>query len=163
MLIPHFDILIAQIITFAIGMGAVWIIYFKPLGKHLKGRRAGIVQDLDAAKAARAETQALRDEIETQRQKLADEGRRLNEQTKVQAQRLRDELLAQARQEQEALLKQGRAQIRAESEEAVRQIRLTAATLIVKATGKLLEKNMNVSTQKALVEKFIKQIKISKN
>lgn len=163
MLIPNPQVLIAQMITFAIGMAAVWFVYLKPLGEHLRARKAGIVKDLSSAEEARAEAAKLKAEFAAEKAKLLDENRRLMEKTKADAEAFRAELMGKAKAEHEALLKAGRAQMEAERHEAVRQIRAQAAELIVEATGKLLEKNLNNATQAALADKFVKAIKVSKN
>jgi F-type H+-transporting ATPase subunit b len=163
MLIPNPEVLIAQIVTFALGMGAVWIIYLKPLGKHLGERKAGIAKDLAAAEEARHEAVKLKAEFATEKSKLLDENRRLMEKTKADAEAFRADLMAKAKSEHEALLKAGRAQLEAERADAVRQIRQQAASLIVEATARLLEKNLDKGTQTALAEKFIKSIEVSKN
>jgi len=159
MLIPNFKVFLAQLVTFAIGMGAVWVIYLKPLGKYLGERKGGIAKDLAAAEEARAEAQKLRAEFTAEKARLLEENRKLMEKTKADAEAFRAELLGKAKAEQDALLKAAKAQIMAERAEAVRQIRNSAAELVVEATGKLLEKNLNNATQAALAEKFIKSLK----
>src|SRR4051812_17730995 len=163
MLIPNPQVLIAQIVTFALGMGAVWFIYLKPLGQHLRERKQGIDRDLNAAEEARGEAARLKAEFAAEKAKLLDEKRRLMDKTKADAEAFRAELMGKAKSEHEALLKAGRAQLQAERAEAVRQIRESAASLVVEATGMLLEKNLNNATQTALAQKFVKAIKVSKN
>jgi len=157
------QVFVVQIVTFAIGMGAIWALYLKPLGKHLRERREGIAKDLDSASAARAESDSLRAELKAERMRIADENRKLIEKSKVDAEAFRAELMAKAKSEHGALLKAGRAQIEAERADAVRKIREASAALIVEATEKLLEKNLNKTTQTALAAKFVKAIKVSKN
>lgn len=157
------QIFIVQIVTFAIGMAAIWVMYLKPLGKHLRDRKAGIVKDLQGAEQARAEAEKLRAEFTLEKAKLLEENRRLMEKTKADAEAFRAELMGKAKSEHEALLKAGRAQMEAERHEAVRQIREMAAELVVEATGKLLEKNLNNAAQNALAAKFVKGIKVGTN
>jgi F-type H+-transporting ATPase subunit b len=156
-------VFIVQLITFVVGMGAIWFVYLKPLGQHLKDRKTGIIKDLAAATDARAEAEKLKADFAQEKVKLMDENRRLMEKTKADAEIFRAELMATAKTEHEALLRAGRAQLEHERNEAVRKIREQAASLIVEATEKLLEKNLNKSTQTALAEKFVKAIKVSKN
>src|SRR6266581_4020197 len=108
MLEIHPQILILQLITFALGMGAIYMMYLKPLGKHLRGRKEGILKDLDAAKQAHAEAVALREELASERSKMAAESKRLVEKTKKDVEALRADLMKKAKIEQEALLLSGR-------------------------------------------------------
>jgi F-type H+-transporting ATPase subunit b len=148
-------------VTFAIGFVAIWFIYLKPLGEHLKNRKAGIVKDLASAEEARAEAAKLKADFAAEKTQLLEENRRLMERTKADAEAFRQELMAKAKDEHEALIKAGRVQLQQERAEAVRQIRAEAAHLVVEATEKLLEKNLNKTTQSALAAKFVKSI--SKN
>jgi F-type H+-transporting ATPase subunit b len=157
------QVFLVQIVTFALGMGAIWALYLKPLGKHLRSRKEGIAQDLASAANARAEAEKLHVEFAAEKAKLMDANRKLMEKTKADAEAFRLELMAKAKAEHEALIKAGRRQIEQESREAVRQIREQAAELVVQATEKLLEKNLNKSTQTALAQKFVKAVKVSKN
>lgn len=163
MLEIHPQILILQLITFALGMGAIYVMYLKPLGKHLKERKDNIVKDLASAESARAEGAKLKEEFAFEKAKLAEENRRLMEKTKADAEAFRGELMAKAKEEHEALLKSGRKQLEQERLEAVRQIREQTAELVVEATSKLLEKNLNQASQLDLAEKFVKSVKVSKN
>ena len=163
MLSFHPQIFIIQWITFALGMAAIWVMYLKPLGKHLKGRREGIIKDLASAESARAESQKLKEEFAIEKAKLAEDNRRMMEKTKADAEAFRSELMAKAKDEHESLLKSGRKQLEQERLEAVRQIREEAAHLVVMATAKLLDKNLKSSAQLELAKKFVKSVKVSKN
>lgn len=163
MLIPHLDVLISQIVTFAIGMGAVWVIYLKPLGKHLKSRREGIAKDLASADAARAEAEHLRKQLNDERKSMAEEMRKAKDEARADVAKLRDELLAKAQGEQAAMLKQAHAQISAETQRAVAEVRGYAAELVVLATSKMVEKKLDGPTDRALAEKLVANVKVSKN
>ena len=163
MLIPNPQVFLAQLVTFVLGMGAVWFIYLKPLGEHLNSRKSGIVKDLASASEARAEAEKLKADFAAEKARLMDENRKLMEKTKKDAEAFRAELMAKAKSEHEALVKSGRAQIEHERADAVRRIREEAATLVVEAAGKLIEKNLNNATQTALAKKFVAGIKVSKN
>jgi F-type H+-transporting ATPase subunit b len=163
MLIPHLDVLISQIVTFAIGMGAVWVIYLKPLGLHLRSRRDGIAKDLAAAESARAEAEHLRGQLNAERKNMAEEMRKAKEDARADVARLREELLAKAQAEQSAMLKQAQAQIAAETQRAVAEVRSYAAELVVLATAKMVEKKLDGPTDRALAEKLVASVKASKN
>ena len=159
----HKDIFAIQWITFVLGMAAIWAMYLKPLGKHLRARREGIVKDLAAAESARSEADKLRLELKLERERMVDEARRQMDKIKVEAEAFRLDLMKKAREEQEALLKSGRRQLEQERLEAVRKIREQTAQLVVEATAKLLEKNLNKATQVSLAQKFVRSIKVSRN
>ena len=162
-ILPNWQILVVQIITFVLGMTAIWKLYISSLRDHLKARREGIVKDLASAETARQEAEFLRGQLTADRAAMADELRKAREEAKADVAKLRDELLGKAKAEQEALIKQGRAQIQAETATAIDQVRRYAAALVVEATGKLLEKKLDTDADKALAEKLVAAVKVSKN
>jgi F-type H+-transporting ATPase subunit b len=161
-ILPNWQILVVQIITFILGMAAIWNLYIKSLREHLKSRREGIAQDLASADAARAEAERLRVELVAERSRMAAELKQAKDEAKADVAKLREELLAKAKHDQDALLKQGRAQIQAETAEAIAAVRESAAKLVVAATEKLLEQKLNGKADEALAQKLVKAV-ASKN
>jgi F-type H+-transporting ATPase subunit b len=162
-ILPNWQILVVQIITFVLGMGAIWKLYIGSLREHLKARREGIAKDLAAAELARQEAEHLRGQLAADRHAMAEEFKREREAARAEVAKLRESLLAQAKQEQDAMIKQGRAQIAAETEAAIAAVRGHAAQLVVQATGMLLEKKLDGASDKALAEKLVASVKPSKN
>jgi F-type H+-transporting ATPase subunit b len=158
-ILPHWQILVVQVITFVLGMAAIWKLYIASLRDHLKRRREGIAQALAAAETARQEAEFLRAQLQEDRVKMAEELRAERERAKADVARLREELLAKAKAEQDALLKQGRAQLEAETLAALQAVRSHAAALVVEATGKLIEKKLDAKTDKAIAERLVQAIK----
>lgn len=162
-ILPHWQILVVQIITFVLGMTAIWKLYIGSLREHLKGRREGIQKALATAETARQEAEHLRAQLAVDRQHMAEQFKHDREAAKAEVAKLREELLAKAKQEQDALLKQGRAQIEAETQAAIAAVRAHASTLVVEATSMLLEKKIDSASDKALAEKLVASVKASKN
>lgn len=162
-ILPHWQILVVQVITFVLGMAAIWKMYIGSLRDHLKQRRDGIAQALASAETARQEAEFLRAQLQEDRAKMAEELRAEREKAKADVAKLRDELLAKAKAEQESLVKAGRAQIAAETEAAIQAVRGYAATLVVEATAKLIDKKLDGKDDKAMAEKLVAAVKPSKN
>lgn len=162
-ILPNWQILLVQIVTFVIGMGAIWNLYIKSLRAHLKDRREGIAKDLASAETARQEAEFLRAQLQADKAQMAEDLRKAREQAKADVAKLREDLMAKAKAEQDALLKQGRAQIAAETDAAIAAVRGYAAGLVVEATSKLIEKKLDASADKAMAEKLVASVKVSKN
>lgn len=162
-ILPHWQILVVQIITFVLGMTAIWKLYISSLRDHLKSRREGIAKDLASAETARQEAEFLRAQLQEDKAKMAEDLRKARAEAKAEVARMRDELMAKAKADQAALLKQGRAQIQAETQAAVAAVRGFAADLVVQATAKLLDKKADAQADKALAEKLVAAVKVSKN
>lgn len=158
-ILPHWQILVVQIVTFVLGMAAIWKLYIVPLQSHLKTRREGIAKDLATAETARGEAESLRTQLHADRAKMAEDLRAAREEAKAEVAKLRDDLMAKAKADQDALIKQGRAQIAIETQQAIAAVRGYASQLVVEATAKLIDKKMDAKTDKALAEKLVAAVK----
>ncbi len=156
------SILAIQCLTFVVGMAFIWWIYLKPLGRHLKDRQERISKAIQDSQAAREEADRLKAQTAKDMDDLRDKQRLAQEEARAEAGRLREQLMEQARAEQARMLQAARRQIEQETEEAMRQVRAQAADLVVKASSKLLARNLNQKTQGALALKFIKEMEKKK-
>ncbi len=163
MLSFHPDIFLIQWITFALAMAAIWAIYLKPLGKHLRSRREGIAKDLATAEEARAEAARLRAEFDAEKAKMIEENRQQYERVKTDAEAFRHDLMAKAKAEVDQLMSEGRKRLEQERLQAMRDIRQEAADLVVMATEKMIEKSLTGADHKKLADKFVKGLTVSKN
>ena len=162
-ILPNYKVLIVQLLTFALGMAAIWKLYIVSLRDHLKARREGIVKDLASAQTAREEAEHLRSQLAHDRANMAGELKKAREEAREEVAALRKELLAKAEEQQEQMLKQARAQIQGETERAVAEVRGYAATLVVEATSVMLGKKLDSSADQALAKKLVAAVKISRN
>jgi F-type H+-transporting ATPase subunit b len=122
--------------------------------------------------AVEARERALEEAIETAKRDreaaaaLLEEHRRLVEEARADAQRfivegraagekVRDEILDQAHREQQQILERARQEIEAERDRAIAALRREAVDLAVKGASKVIEKNLDDSTNRALVESFL--------
>jgi len=162
-ILPDYKVLIVQVLTFALGMAAIWKLYIVSLRNHLKGRREGIIKDLAQAEAARGEAAYLRAQLAADRVHMAEDLKKAKEEARAEVASLRAELLAKAQAQQDALLKAARAQIQVESQRAVAEVRSYAASLVVEATAVMVGKRMDSDSDRALAEKLVAAVKVSKN
>lgn len=162
-ILPNVKVLIVQVLTFVLGMGAIWKLYIVSLRDHLKARREGIVKELAGADAARAEAERLRGELALERARMAEEMRQAKLGARDEAAALRTELLAKAAEQQEALIKQARERIDGEARRALAEIRVQAAALVLEAAGALIAKKLDSGADRALAERLVAAVKPSKN
>jgi F-type H+-transporting ATPase subunit b len=162
-ILPDLRVLLVQVLTFVLGMLGIWKLYISSLRDHLKSRREGITKDLASAETARQEAEHLRAQLHEDRVHLSEELKKAKEEARAEVARLREELLAKAQVEQETMLRQARTQIATETERAVAEVRGYAAALVVQATAKLVEQKLDADTDKALAEKLVAAVKVSKN
>jgi len=152
------QLFLVQLASFAIGMTLIWFIYLKGLFQFMQERSAGIKKSLDEAALAQAKAEAQNAENARALSGFQAQSKQILDEARSEGAKLKDDMLAQARKEQEALLAQARVQVAQETQDALRQIKSEAAGLVVAATRKLLEKDLDAKSQEELAARFIKEL-----
>jgi F-type H+-transporting ATPase subunit b len=152
---------IVEIVVF---LALLWLLrhyVFPPLNNALKARQALIAQSLSEAEEARKEAErarlAEREEMAEARakaQEFIDRAQKLGDQ-------LREELRLKGEQDQQAMLERARAELAREREQAVLELRRQVADLVVLATTKVLQEELNPTRQRKLIDQALKEVDLS--
>ncbi|HVC22131.1 MAG TPA: F0F1 ATP synthase subunit B [Candidatus Dormibacteraeota bacterium] len=134
---------------------------FPPINNALKTRQRQIAQALSEAEAARREVDQARQKEKSdladarrQAQEILDRAEKLGEE-------LREELRQKGRQEQEAMITRARAELAQEREQAVSQLRRQVADLVLLATQKILEEELDQKRQRRLIDEALAEVDLS--
>ncbi|MGA7172189.1 MAG: F0F1 ATP synthase subunit B [Candidatus Dormiibacterota bacterium] len=134
---------------------------FPPIVKALDARKQQIALALAEAEAARREVEEARRQEKTdladarrQAQEILDKAQKLGEE-------LREELRQKGREEQEAMLTRARAELAQEREQAVSQLRRQVADLVLSATQKILEEELDPKRQRRLIDEALAEVELS--
>ncbi|MHB1502104.1 MAG: F0F1 ATP synthase subunit B [Candidatus Dormibacteria bacterium] len=152
---------IVEIIVF---LALLWLLrryVFPPLDQAIRARQRQIAQALGEAEAARKEAEQARvseraemAEARAKAQEILDRAQQLGEQ-------LRDELRQKGEQEQQAMLERARAELAREREQAVSELRRQAADLVMLATAKVLQEELDPTRQRRLIDQALKEVDLS--
>jgi F-type H+-transporting ATPase subunit b len=104
--------------------------------------------DRDAAAKLLAEQKAAIDTARGEAQKIIAEGR-------VTAEAMKSQMLEETRKQQQDLLERAKRDIAAEKTAAIADLRKEAVGLAISAAGKVIEKNLDDATNRALVDKYL--------
>jgi len=144
------------IITFVILAALLGKFAWKPLLQTLAEREKTIKDSLEQAQKARAEgEETLRRNQEILAQARRETGAIL-EQGKREAERLKAEILTQARKEAQDLVEQGKKQVQFEQKQAMEQLRRQVADLAIQAAERLVTRSLDESTQRQLVDDYVR-------
>ncbi|HEY6538254.1 MAG TPA: F0F1 ATP synthase subunit B [Candidatus Dormibacteraeota bacterium] len=131
---------------------------FPPIVRALDSRKQQIGQALSEAEAARREVDQARQQEKSdladarrQAQEILDRAEKLGEE-------LREELRQKGREEQEAMLTRARAELAQEREQAVTQLRRQVADLVLLATTKILEEELDQKRQRRLIDEALAEV-----
>ncbi len=134
---------------------------FPPIAKALDARKQQIALALSEAEAARREVEEARKQEKSeladarrQAQEILDKAQKLGEE-------LREELRNKGSEEQEAMLTRARAELAQEREQAVSQLRRQVADLVLLATTKILEEELDPKRQRRLIDQALAEVDLS--
>jgi F-type H+-transporting ATPase subunit b len=134
---------------------------FPYLDDAIRKRQQQIAQALSEAEAARREVDEARQKEKSdladarrQAQEILDRAEKLGEE-------LREELRQKGRQEQEAMITRARAELAQEREQAVSQLRRQVADLVLLATQKILEEELDQKRQRRLIDEALAEVDLS--
>jgi F-type H+-transporting ATPase subunit b len=121
----------------------------------VKSREAALLKAIEEARADReaaarllAEQKAAIDSARGDAQKIIAEGR-------VTAEAMKSQMLEETRKQQQDLLERAKRDIAAEKTAAIADLRKEAVGLAISAAGKVIEKNLDDATNRALVDKYL--------
>lgn len=156
----HIDLklIIAQMINFAIVFVVLYWFALKPLGKLMKERSGEISKGLSDAKT-NAETLAnTQKEYAEALAQARREGAEIIAVAKKDAEAEKAKIMVSAKTEADAQIASGKALLEAEKTKMLEGARNELATMIIKATEKVLEGTVKGPVESALVERSIKEV-----
>lgn len=162
LLTPGTGLIIWQTIIFLLLVFLLAKLAWKPILSSLKDRELSIQEALDTAEKARQEITKLKSDNEHLLQQAREERDRMLREAREAANRHREETEASAKKAAEKIIEDARAAISIEKNAALRDIKEQVATFSIEIAEKLLrEKLADDKSQHALVERYLKDIKVN--
>ncbi len=130
-------------------------ILFKPVTEFMENRTKSIRDSIEDAEKQKAEAEQLRLRYEEHLKNARDEGVKIVNEAILKAEREHERLIEQAKQQAEALLISAREKINYEHEQMLMDVHGQVAELALAAASKVMEANMNIESNRVLVDKFL--------
>ncbi len=153
-----FGILIAQIVTFLIGMGLLWKISWGPLTQMMKERSSVIQKELDAAQQKRTEAEKLQASYQQQLSAIEQKGQEVMNRALGEAQAMKDQILKGAQEESKRLMEKTEESLAVERVCLLTELRQELSRLVVSAMEKLLRHSVDPQTQKEWNQQFLSEL-----
>ncbi|MFO3719126.1 F0F1 ATP synthase subunit B [Staphylococcus felis] len=129
-----------------------------PLKKVMDDRERSINSDIDEAEHAKLNAQRLEEENRQKLKETQEEIHKIIEDAKIQARRQQEEIIHEANQRANGMIETAQSEIKSEKERALAEINNQVSELSVLIASKVLRKEISEQDQKALVEKYIKEV-----
>ena len=149
--------LLTQLISFLILFAVLSKLLYKPISKAIGDRSKKIQDSLEAADKARKEADASREVMEKQIVESRSEGQKMIANAKDIADKFKEEELIKAREEIKAEKKKAEADIQRERDAAIEGLRREFASIVVDAAEKIVERSLDQSKHKDLIDKVLEE------
>jgi F-type H+-transporting ATPase subunit b len=156
-----FKLVLYQAINFIVLMVILSFLFNKFIRPFMHKRTEEIKKSFEEIANQKQEMEALKQNYTDQIKDIREKGKLEIEKALEEGGRMREDIVAQAHKESVSLIERAKIEIDREKRKAVMEIQKEVASLSLMATKKLIDKNMDESTNRRLVESFLEEL--SKN
>ena len=149
--------LIAQLIGFAILLGVMRMIAYKPVLRMMDQRSQRIREGLEAADKMKEQAAQADVTVQKRLEEARQEGQALIGQAQQIANRLQEDARQQAQAEGESLLARARNEIALERDEAIAQIRREFADITIAAAEKVIGQSLDKKSHERLIDEVLSE------
>ncbi|MBU5436727.1 F0F1 ATP synthase subunit B [Tissierella sp. MSJ-40] len=158
-----------QLSSMLIAWAALLLLYlmlrkflYKPVSNFLNARKEKIQGDLDGAKALNEEAVHLKEDYEGRINQAKLESQQIIENARKRGEEVREDIIAEAKLEAETIINKARKEIAREKEIALQDVKSQAGEMAILIASRIMEEQVNMDTQKNLINKFIDEVGKSK-
>ncbi len=155
-------LLLAQIVNFSILLVVLTVLVYKPLLAVLDKRKKMIEKNVADAEKMEERLKKLEEDREKILSKASKEAMETMEKAKKEADEQHAQTIAKAKLEISALAERYRAGLKDEKDAMVQEIKAELADLIVKSSGKVIQKEFSKDDQKRLEKAINEELKSTK-
>lgn len=151
-------VLIFQVITFLIFIGAMYAALYKPVLRIMQQRTEKIKSQIQAAEAQRAEAERLRAEYENRVREIESRAHEALQKAIRDGDAVRAKMLDEARQEARRMIEEAKSQIQADRDKTMRQMQRDIADLAALVAERAARKIVDPATHQRLVEELTQEV-----
>jgi F-type H+-transporting ATPase subunit b len=163
LLTPHGGLMVWTLVIF-VGLFLILSRYaFGPITRAVEAREQALQDAIDQAKKDREEAARILAEHRTQLEGARGEAQKIIAEGRAVGEKLRTDMLDETRTQQQDMLERARREIAGERDRAIAQIREEAVDLALAAASKVIEKNLDDSANRKLVEGYLASANVRGN
>jgi len=154
----NWQLLLAQIVNFAIVVGVLSFFLYKPLLNLIDTRRERIRKAMEDAQRIENQAKEMEELRQQHLQKLDAESGVLFEQARKQAEVIQKELIASAKKEAEHMLEMASKRAEEERRLMLEEVLKTVHKVVLTMTEKILEREFGEADQKRITESLVREL-----
>lgn len=154
MLDVQWDLLVAQVVTFLLGITILWFVAWKPLVARMKSRREELARHLESIEAKAAQIEELKKQYEAQLANVDKKTKDILDDAHQNAQKILNETQQKAKENLERFERQ----IEHERQRVLVELRSDFANLVSLGIEKVLRKKVDVQVEEKLYEDLLEEL-----
>lgn len=131
---------------------------FKPITEALDKRGKDIKDSLEQAQKTREEAKKSMEEYQQQLSQARSEAGKIVDEARVLGENVRKEMMEKANTESSALIQRAQEEIMRQQEKGLQELKDTVASMSVQIASQVIEKEVNESTHRQLVDNLIRDL-----
>jgi F-type H+-transporting ATPase subunit b len=157
-LVPEVNEIIWGGAAFAVLLFAMWKWGLPAVRNMMHNREERIRADLERAESAKGESEQLLQQYQAQLADARTEAGRIIDEARQAAERVGQEVKARAEEEAREIVARAQADITLQQERALAELRTEVADLSISLAERIVERNLDRTTQMQLVDSFIDEV-----
>ncbi|HEV7766774.1 MAG TPA: F0F1 ATP synthase subunit B, partial [Thermoanaerobaculia bacterium] len=158
LLTPSGGLMLWTLVIFIVVLFILSKFAYPKILEAVEAREKSLSDAIAAAKKDREEAAALLAEHQKQLAATRDEAQKIVSDARAAGEKVRADVIEQAHKEQQTMLERARAEIVSEKDKALAELRKQTVELAVRAASKVIERNLDVESNRAVVESFLASI-----
>jgi len=149
--------LIAQIINFAILLGLLYLVAYKPIMRMLDERSRKVKESMEQTELIKQQAERAEEEVKKQIEAAGREGQEMIARAVRSGEEVRQKAQQEARQDVESIIARAGVEIQRERDEAIGELRKEFADLTILAAGKVIDRSLDREAHRRLIDKVLKE------
>jgi len=149
--------LLAQIVNFAILLGILYLVAYKPIMRMLDERSRRIKESMEQTEEIKQQVEKAEKEFKKRIEQAGRQGQEIIDRAVLTGEEIGQKARAEAKKEAEALLARARAEIRRERDEVIDELRQEFADLTILAAGKVIEQSLDKEAHRQLIDRVLEE------
>jgi len=149
--------LLAQIINFAILLGLMYLVAYRPIMRMFDERSRKIKESMEQTEFIKEQAAHAEEEAENRIEAASKEGQELVSRAARTGEEVRQQAQQEAKQDAESLIARARNEIQRERDEAIDELRKEFADLTIMAAEKVIDRSLDKEAHRQLIDKMLKE------
>jgi len=149
--------LLAQIINFAILLGLMYLVAYKPIMRMFDERSRKIKESMEQTEYIKQQAAHAEEEVKKQLEAASKEGQKVIARAMRTGEEVKREAQQEAKQEAESLIARARTEIQRERDDAIDELRKEFADLTILAASKVIDRSLDKKAHRQLIDKVLEE------